>query len=82
MGTNDIDQMTPGKFATEYKTLVEQIHTTFEGPKVLASCVLPRPRDNETTAGQVLTFNKVLQQSEDVQNLQEPYMWEQMIFET
>ena len=30
--TNDIGQLTPGKFATEYKTLVEQIHTTFGGP--------------------------------------------------
>ena len=71
MGTNDIDQMTPGKFATEYKTLVEQIHIAFGGPKISASRALPRPRDNKTMAGQVLAFNKELQHHKKAKNHRE-----------
>ena len=60
MGTNDIRNLTPGKFATEYKTQVKQVHAAYGGPKVLASSLLPRPRDKETTVGQLLAFNKEL----------------------
>ena len=59
--TSGNQQLTPGKFATEYKTQVIQIRNAFGGPKVLASSVLPRPRNNKTTTGYVLAFNEELQ---------------------
>ena len=61
VGTNDITTLTPGQFRQAYEELIKGLKHKYGHPKVLASCVLPRPRDNNRTASQVLAFNKVLQ---------------------
>ena len=58
VGTNDIGMLPPEEFHAAYKMLVDHIKSKFGSPKVLASSVLPRPRDHKDNCGQVVAFNQ------------------------
>lgn len=64
VGTNDVCTLTPGQFRWQYSVMTDGIRALFskdsKEPKILASSVLPRPNDFDTTSGQVLAFNQTL----------------------
>ena len=57
VGTNDVDELSPGEFEREYKLWVNNLKSIFGDPNVPASCVLLRPIDKKKkTDGKVNSY--------------------------